>query len=71
MLSHDWLCSGNAPRGIVLGGHRVLTLLVRWGRHVSEGILVMVVYLDGHVGMRCWKVVKVIYVAIREEGIAW
>ena len=49
----------------------MLTLLVRWGRHVSEGILVMVVYLDGHVGMRCWKVVKVIYVAIREEGIAW
>jgi hypothetical protein len=31
----------------------------------------MVVCLDGHVGMRCWKAVKVIYVAIREERIAW
>jgi len=31
----------------------------------------MVVYLDGHVGMGCWKAVKVIYVAVREERIAW
>jgi len=71
MLGHDWLRSGDAPWRIVLGGHRVLILLVGRGRHVSKGILVMVVCLDGHVGMRCWKAVKVIYVAVREERIAW
>jgi hypothetical protein len=71
MLSHDWLCSGDAPWRIVLGGHRVLILLVRWGRHVSKRILVMVVCLDGHVGMRCRKAVKVIYVAVREDRVAW
>ena len=71
MLSHDWLCSGDAPRGIVLGGHRVLILLVGWGRHVSKRILVMVVCLDGHVGMGCRKAMEVIYVAVREERIAW
>ena len=71
MLGHDWLCSGNAPWGIVLGGHRVLILLVGWGWHVSKRILVMVVCLDGHVRMRCWEAVKVIYVAVREERIAW
>ena len=71
MLSHDWLCSGDAPWGIVLGGHRVLILLMGWGRHVRKRILVMVVCLDGHVGMRCWKVVNVIYVAVREERVTW
>jgi hypothetical protein len=49
----------------------VLILLVRWGRHVSKRILVMVVCLDGHVGMRCRKAVKVIYVAVREDRVAW
>lgn len=71
MLSHNWLYSGNTPRGIVLGGHRVLILLVGWGRYVRKRILVMVMCLDGHVGMRCRKAVKVIYVAVREERIAW
>ena len=49
----------------------MLILLVGWGRDVSERILVMVMCLNGHVGMRCWKTVKVIYIAIREERIAW
>ena len=71
MLGHDWLRSGDAPWGIILSAHRVLILLVGWGRHVRKGVLVMVVCLDGHVGMGCWKAVKVIYVAIREEGVAW
>jgi len=71
MLGHDWLRSGDAPWGIVLGAHRVLILLVGWGRYVRKGVLVMVVRLDGHVGVRCRKAVKVIYVAIREERVAW
>lgn len=71
MLCHDWLCSGDAPWGIVLGGHRVLILLVGWGWYVGKRILMMVVCLDGHVGMRCWEAVKVIYVAVCEERIAW
>lgn len=70
MLSHDWLCPGDAPWGIVLRGHRVLILLVGRGWHVSKRILVMVC-LDGHVGMRGWKTVKVIDVAVREERVAW
>lgn len=70
MLSHDWLCSGNAPWGIVLRGHRVLILLVGRGRYVGKRILVMVC-LDGHVGVRGWKTVKVIDVAVREERVAW
>ena len=49
----------------------MLILLVGWGRHVRKRILVMVVCLDGHVGMRCWKAVNVIYAAVREERIAW
>jgi hypothetical protein len=70
MLSHDWLCSGDAPWRIVLRGHWVLILLVGRGRHVSKRILVMVC-LDGYVGMRGWKAVKVIDVAVREERVAW
>ena len=69
MLSHDWL--GSAPWGVVLRAHRVLVLLVGWGRYVRKRVLVMVVCLDGHVGMRCRKAVKVIYTSVREEGIAW
>ena len=71
MLSHDWLRSGDAPWGIVLGTYRVLILLVGWGRYVRQRILVMVMCLDGHVRMRCWEAVKVIYAAVREERIAW
>lgn len=71
MLSHDWLCPSDAPWGIVLRAHRVLILLVGWGRYMRKRVLVMVVCLDGHVGMRCWKAVKVIYVSICEERIAW
>ena len=43
MLGHDWLRSGDAPWGVVLRAHRVLILLVGWGRYVRKRILVMVV----------------------------
>ena len=49
----------------------MLILLVGWGRYVRQRILVMVMCLDGHVRMRCWEAVKVIYAAVREERIAW
>ena len=48
----------------------MLVLLVGRGWYVSKRVLVMVC-LDGHVGMRGWKAVKVIYAAVREERVAW
>lgn len=31
----------------------------------------MVMCLDGDVGVRGWKVVNMVYVAVREERVAW
>ena len=69
MLGHDWLGSCDTPRRIVLGSHRVLILLVRWGWDVGKRILMMMVCLNGNLGMRSWKAVEVIYIAVREERI--
>lgn len=49
----------------------MLIVLVRRGWYVRKRILVMVVCLDGDVGMRGWKAVEMVYAAVREERIAW
>ena len=38
---------------------------------MRKRVLVVMVCLNGDVGMRSWKAVKVIYVPIREKRIAW